>query len=641
MLYMTDNFQTLQKTIQSRKHLYINGLDEIWKNAKPVLEKTSRGETILRIMGFEVMSDYKRPYMEKLAEVVTRQGGNILNIGYGLGILDKEIEKYRNTRKLQQHYVIELNKHIAEQARQTENLIVIENDWRKALHDIRNVEFDGIVYDGFPLEKNEIHRDAILFIEELVQTKLLKHGGILTFYTDAAHFIGEKFIRYLKGLNLYLVDLEKIYVSVPQRERQIWKEDHFLVPIVRNGDLSDEDSIKHGSLMKKDYELKKNNTYSIGTDVVHAGEGTCILGAVCPPIFQSSTYLTGNQKSYYDGQYIRLNNTPDHRRLHKKISTLEKGEDAVVTSSGMAAISITLQTLLQSGSHILAQKCLYGATHRLLAHHFPALDIKTDFIDTTRPHTWKTYLKPDTQIIYVESMANPLLEVGDLRAVADFAREHNLISIIDNTFATPVNFNPLTIGFDVVIHSCSKYLNGHLDIVAGCVIGQAPLIKKVTECLDIMGSCLDPHTCFLLARGISTLLLRVERQNTSAMRIAEFLENHAAVERVLYPGLESHLQHHIAKTLFRGYSGVLSFELKGDVNHAEQFLSHLKLVLNTPSLGGVKTLMTRPASTSHSALSAAERREMGLSDKLLRLSTGIESVDDLIRDIEQALNKKW
>jgi cystathionine beta-lyase/cystathionine gamma-synthase len=382
-----------------------------------------------------------------------------------------------------------------------------------------------------------------------------------------------------------------------------------------------------------------NNIRSIETEVIHAGEDKLVQNSVCPPIFQSSIYVAHEPKSYHDVLYIRSNNVPDQIRLGKKLATLEQGEAAVVTSSGMAAISNTLLSLLQTGSHVLAQKCLYGATRFLFANDFPSLGIDTDFIDPDEPSSWKTKLKTTTKVIYVESISNPLLEIGDLKAVVNFAKQHGLISVIDSTFATPVNFNPLTIGFDLVIHSCSKYINGHYDIVAGCVIGDTSHITPITEKMTHMGSCLDPHVCFLLSRGISTLALRVNQQNRNAMQLAQFLSNHPALDKVIYPGLESHPQHHHAKELFSGYGGMLSFELNGDVEQTKSFLSYLKIPLVAPSLGGVKTLITRPATTSHSEMSASERKDMGISDKLLRVSVGIESIDDLIHDFEKALNK--
>jgi cystathionine beta-lyase/cystathionine gamma-synthase len=234
-------------------------------------------------------------------------------------------------------------------------------------------------------------------------------------------------------------------------------------------------------------------------------------------------------------------------------------------------------------------------------------------------------------------MTNPLLQIPDLQAVVEFSQEHNLLSIIDNTFASPINFRPPEWGFDLSIHSGTKYLNGHSDIVAGAVIGRADLIEKITYKLDHLGGCLDPHACFLLHRGLKTLAIRMRYQNESALEISTFLEKHPAIETVNYPGLESHLQHERARNLFEGFSGMLSFEVSGGVDAAELFLQNLKLPIVAPSLGGVESLITRPATTSHSGLSFEERRKIGISDSLIRVSVGIENVGDLIEDFEQAL----
>jgi len=235
-------------------------------------------------------------------------------------------------------------------------------------------------------------------------------------------------------------------------------------------------------------------------------------------------------------------------------------------------------------------------------------------------------------------MSNPLLEVANLKAVVDFAQSHQLISLIDNTFASPVNFRPLELGFDLSLHSCTKYLNGHSDIVAGCVIGAEDLIKKVTHRLNHLGGCLDPHACSLLMRGMKTLVLRVKKQNENALALASFLVQHPAVTHVAYPGLPDHSQYERACELFDGAGGVLSFEVKGDARVADRVISRLELPICAPSLGGVETLITRPVQTSHSSLSPEEREAAGISDVLIRVAVGIESAEDLCADFEQALD---
>jgi cystathionine beta-lyase/cystathionine gamma-synthase len=376
----------------------------------------------------------------------------------------------------------------------------------------------------------------------------------------------------------------------------------------------------------------------IETQLVHAGEPRPrIAGAVEMPIFQSATFEYAGEGSYHDVRYLRINNTPSQLALHAKLAALEGGEAALVTASGMAAISTTLLTLLAPGDHLLAQCGLYGGTHDLVAGEFPRLGIERDFIDGDRPDSWAALLRPNTRAIYVEAMTNPLLEVADLEGVVRFAREHGLISLIDNTFATPVNFRPLAAGFDLCLHSATKYLNGHADIVAGAVVGAAATIERIRHKANHLGGSLDPHAAFLLKRGLKTLALRVRYQNDSTQRIAEFLQGHAAVERVNYPGLESHPRHARARRLFAGYGGVLSFELRGGERAAEEFAHRVRIPAVAPSLGGVQTLLTRPATTSHAGLSRAERLQLRISDGLLRLSVGIEATDDLLEDFRQAL----
>ncbi|HLY52793.1 MAG TPA: aminotransferase class I/II-fold pyridoxal phosphate-dependent enzyme [Steroidobacteraceae bacterium] len=376
----------------------------------------------------------------------------------------------------------------------------------------------------------------------------------------------------------------------------------------------------------------------IETKLVHAGEPRPrIDGAVEMPIFQSATYEYRGEQRYDDVRYLRLNNTPNHLALHAKIAALEGAEAALVTASGMAAISTTLLTVLSAGDRLLAQSCLYGGTHDFVTREFQSLSLAVDFLDADRPESWGAQLKPDTRAIYVEAMTNPLLEVADLPAVVEFARAHGLVSIIDNTFASPVNYRPIEAGFDLVIHSATKYLNGHSDIVAGAVAGKRALIERIRHKANHLGGSLDPHAAFLLNRGLKTLALRVRCQNESALRLAQFLAQHPAVERVHYAGLQSHPRHARARKLFAGFGGVLSFELKGEAALADRFCARVRIPAIAPSLGGVHTLLTRPATTSHAGLSRDDRLRLGISDGLLRLSVGIEATEDLIEDFAQAL----
>src|SRR5216683_5540191 len=382
----------------------------------------------------------------------------------------------------------------------------------------------------------------------------------------------------------------------------------------------------------------KDKLGSIETKVIHSGEPRPrIAGAVVMPVFQSATYQYAGEKSYDDVRYIRLNNTPNHLALAEKLAALENAEDAVVTASGMAAISTSLLTFLRQGDHLLAQDCLYGGTHDFVTRDIKGFGISYDFIDGNKPESWKRNLKPTTKVIYVETISNPLMQVPDLEAVVSFAKSHGLVSMIDNTFASPVNLRPLEMGFDLSLHSATKYLNGHSDIVAGAVIGKSNLIEKVTHKLNRLGGSLDPHAAFLLHRGIKTLALRVKQHNESALEIAHFLEKHPAISKVNYPGLESHPNHERAKRLFDGFGGMMSFELHDGVKGAESFMRAARLPAVAPSLGGVETLVTRTSLTSHSGLSVDNRRKLGISDGLIRLSVGIEATQDLIEDFQQAL----
>ena len=379
-------------------------------------------------------------------------------------------------------------------------------------------------------------------------------------------------------------------------------------------------------------------TRRLATRAVHAGEPEPrIEGAVSMPIFQSATFETAGEESYDAVRYVRLNNTPNHQALHAKLASLEGGEAAVAASSGMAAITTTLLALLSRGDHLLALEGLYGGTHTFVTRDLAEFGIGHDLMDGNRPETWSALLKPSTRAIYVETITNPLMQVPDLEQVVRFAREHGVVSIIDSTFATPVNYRPLESGFDLVVHSGTKYLNGHSDLAAGAVIGSRELVRRVTHRLNHLGGVLDPHACFLLHRGIKTLVLRVRKQNENALVLARFLEAHPAVDGVNYPGLETHPQQGRARKLFSGFGGMLSFEARGGVVAAESLLNRLRIPRSAPSLGGVETLITRPATTSHAGVPPEERLRMGISDSLVRVSVGIEDAEDLVDDFEQGL----
>jgi cystathionine beta-lyase/cystathionine gamma-synthase len=304
----------------------------------------------------------------------------------------------------------------------------------------------------------------------------------------------------------------------------------------------------------------------------------------------------------------------------------------------MAAISTTLLTFLSQGDHLLVQDCLYGGTHDLVTGDLPRLGIEYDFVAGDDSRAWEEKLRPTTKAFYFESMSNPLLQVPDLEAGIAFAQAHGLLTMIDNTFPSPCNFRPAEHGIDLSLHSCTKYLNGHSDIVAGAVIGRRELVEEVRRKLNHLGGSLDPHACFLLDRGIKTLVVRMRQHNESAQRLAEFLSEHPGVRQVNYPGLASHPQHALTARLFDGFSGMLSFEPQGGVDATRRYFEKKRLPVSAPSLGGVETLATIPATTSHAGMSPEDRQRLGITDSLIRISVGIESSEDLIEDFDRALS---
>lgn len=373
--------------------------------------------------------------------------------------------------------------------------------------------------------------------------------------------------------------------------------------------------------------------HAIDTQLIHAGEAGRVEGAVRLPIFQTAMFEHDDSPL----RYIRYNNTPNQEVLNRKLAVLEGAEEALVTGSGMTAITGAILSVLKPGEHLLAQNSLYGGTHGFVRTLLADLGITVSFIDANAPDTWQSLLQTNTRAIYVESITNPLLHVCDLEGIVAFAQANSLISLIDNTFATPFNYKATAAGFDLSLHSASKYLNGHSDIVAGVIVGSGDQIHKARQTLKHLGGALDPHACFLLYRGMQTLALRMRQHNSTALALAKFLENHDKVAHVYYPGLPSHPQHKRAVRLFKGFGGMLSIELKGELDAVTDLIDRLHLPLYAPSLGGVESLMTRPAISSHAGLTPEERDLAGIRDSLLRISVGIEHEDDLIADFDQAL----
>lgn len=360
-------------------------------------------------------------------------------------------------------------------------------------------------------------------------------------------------------------------------------------------------------------------------------------GAQVTPIVRSTVFEAGEQVNYREIRYGRLSTLVNQIEAAEVLARIEGAEVGLVTSSGMAAITTTLLALLRSGGHLLAQRPLYGATQQFVSERLGELGIRHSFIDVRMPETWEAALTPETRAIYVEAISNPLMVVADHARIVEFARRHALVSLIDNTFASPINFRPVEIGFDLVLHSATKYLNGHSDVVIGAVLGSAERIASIKAWLDILGGTADPEACYLLRRGLKTLALRVERQNQNALALARYLASHPAVARVIYPGLPSHPDHAVAARLFGGFGGMLACELVGGAAAAAGFVRRVKVAVHSASLGGPETLLTIPATTSHAGLGARARALAGISDGLVRISAGFEHIDDLVRDFEAAL----
>lgn len=385
---------------------------------------------------------------------------------------------------------------------------------------------------------------------------------------------------------------------------------------------------------------ESRHTPGMETLAVHAGERRPgPEGSVVFPIYQGTVYSVDPGAEYHDIKYLRLNSTPSQQYLHDKLAALEGASAAVATSSGMAAVTTVLHTFLRAGDHLLVGDVLYGGTHDFLTGHADANGWSYTFVDLQRPETWEAAKRPNTRVFLVEAVTNPLMRVGRLDEIAEFARREQLTSVVDSTFASPVNFRPLTVGFDLAFHSATKYLNGHSDVVAGCVVGDVARVDAVRKTLNLYGGSLDPHAGFLLARGLKTLALRVKAQNANAAALAEMLSAHHKVVEVNYPGLPDHPDHDVASRLFDGFGGMLSFRLAGGAAAAATVCETVRLPYSAPSLGGVESLITRPATTSHAGMSRQDREHLGITDDLVRLSCGIESREDLLADLDQALDK--
>ena len=364
-------------------------------------------------------------------------------------------------------------------------------------------------------------------------------------------------------------------------------------------------------------------------------------GPVGTPIYQASTFeVTDNDEQQRvtttDRYYTRWGN-PTNTVAEQAVAALEGVEAAHTFASGMGAITTTILTLLKAGDHIVAQRDIYGGVTKFLSQWLPRLGIETTFVDTNDYEQHAQAIRPNTRLLYLESPTNPALRVVDLKKAVALARQHKLTSMIDSTFGTPINQHPAEYGIDLVMHSGTKYLSGHADLTCGVVAGRQALMDQIWETRTTLGNCMDPHAAWMLIRGLKTLAVRVARQNENALRVAEFLEQHAKVRRVHYPFLKSHPQYAIAREQMTGGGGMVTFEVAGSGDDARRVSEAMRLFTLATSLGGVESLVSIPVITSHAMISAEQREKMGVTEQMVRLSVGIESVDDLIEDLERAL----
>jgi cystathionine beta-lyase/cystathionine gamma-synthase len=386
----------------------------------------------------------------------------------------------------------------------------------------------------------------------------------------------------------------------------------------------------------------KRHRFHPETESVHGGKHLEKRNApMAQPIYQTSTFQVTNSEQQLratgtDTFYTRYGN-PTHTAVESAIAELEGADAALLFASGMCAITTSILSLVKNGDHIVAQRDIYGGVTKFLSTWLPKLGIETTFVDTTDYEQHAGAIRPNTKLLYLESPTNPTLRVVDLRKAVALARQHQLITMTDSTFATPINQRPTEFGIDLVLHSGTKYLGGHTDLICGVAAGRRDLIEKIHETRTTLGGVMDPHAAFLLLRGIKTLALRVERQNESALRVAEFLAQHPKVRSVNYPFLQGHPQRAVAIEQMKGGGGVLSFEVDGTGEDAKRLSEALRLFTLAPSLGGAESLVSIPVLTSHAMISAEHRQKMGVSEQLVRISVGIENALDLIADLEQAL----
>ncbi|MFN7947332.1 MAG: aminotransferase class I/II-fold pyridoxal phosphate-dependent enzyme [Blastocatellia bacterium] len=392
--------------------------------------------------------------------------------------------------------------------------------------------------------------------------------------------------------------------------------------------------------------MSEKNEQGPQTKAVYTSKDFNHTHAVSPPIWQTTTFSAESAEHFYEMAtvprhaefYTRYGN-PTHQQVEATLATLEGGEAAMVTSSGIGAIFPAVMCRLRSGDHVIAQRNHYAASTVLFRDILPRFNVECTVVDQTNADEFAAAVRPNTKIIYTETPVNPLMQITDLRAIAALGKKHGIVTMCDNTFATPINQRPIELGIDVVLHSATKYIGGHHDVTAGAMIGTKAFIDEAWKFAVVSGSVLSPFDGWLLLRGLRTLGLRVERHNQNAMALARFLEAHPKIERVYYPGLESFPQHELAKSLMSGFTGMLSVDVRGGYSGAEKMIASLRLGTRAASLGGFETLVVHPAAMWSLQLSPEQQRATGISESLVRISVGLEDEPDLIADFAQALEQ--
>lgn len=390
-----------------------------------------------------------------------------------------------------------------------------------------------------------------------------------------------------------------------------------------------------------------NDDLGFNSLAVHAGGIEDERGSAVSPIYQTSTFkfknadhgaacFSGEEKGYI---YTRIGN-PTINELEEAVAALEGGYGGIATSSGMAAVNTVYMTYLSAGKHLVAHNSLYGPSRGIMETLYPRFGVTSSFVDLTNTDNLLKAIRPETSLIYLETPANPTIGITDIEAICKIAKEHNIPVCVDNTFCSPYLQKPLELGADVVMHSMTKFINGHADIVAGMLVTKTKEhYDRLRSVMVITGCNMDPHQAWLTRRGLKTLGIRIDRAQENSQKVAEFLEQHPKVEWVLYPGLKSHPQYELARKQMKGPGAMISFELKGGLDAGKRMMDHVKLALLAVSLGGIETLIQHPASMTHSKLSHENKLAAGITDGLVRLAVGIEDVDDILADLSQALDQ--